>query len=443
MRVSRPHPSVNAVPGRAAAAAAMLLLAACGLPSSGASPSPSPSLPASPTSSPPTSPPAGATGSPAPQASGTAAASRSPAAAEDLAWRQAGIFGGDGETSANAVAGSSFGFVAAGTEYDQRLPNLGPTPGHEGRVWISADGASWDEVTPTDTFNNVSLNHVLTTADGALRVVGTVSEPSDFGTLDSTGTGVWESSDGATWNPVASPFPEASIVSDFAQGARGSIAIVTPMGGSSARLWHSADGRAWEGVLDVVGPVDLDAGDEGFVISGERGELDAPDPYVLASSDGREWIEATALPDRAGQVAALGGDWFLITEPPLTGQEEHVDATVWRSANGLEWSQIGSMPRAVLQLEGGRCYEHLAEAVGAGSWVVVNTGVSYPCSEGGFVTHGTQRITSTGTSWFDLPFPSSLPEAGGGSGVRAGAAGEHRLIVVGQADLKASMWVGE
>lgn len=421
----------------------MLVLAACGSPSDGASPSPSASLSEPPSLSASPSPSASATGSPAPEPSASAAASRSPAAAEDLSWTQVATFGGDGETSANAIVSSPFGFVAVGTEYDDRRPNLGPTPPHGGRVWVSADGSSWDDKTPADTFTNVSLQHILTTADGALRVVGDVSELSEHGTLDSTGTGMWESSDGTTWSSVASPFPETSLVRRLAQGARGTIALASAVGGGSEQLWFSADGSTWEHVQDLPGAFDLDAGDEGFVISGNRGEHDAPDPYVVASSDGREWIDASAPPDRGGQVAALGGDWFLITEPPLEGDDEHVDATVWGSANGLEWAQIGSMPRAVVALEGARCFEHLAEAVGAGSWVVVNTTVSFPCSEGGFVTHGTQRITSAGTSWFDLPFPSSLPETGGGSGVRAGAAGEHRLILVGQSDLKAAIWVGE
>ena len=228
------------------------------------------------------------------------------------------------------------------------------------------------------------------------------------------------------------------------QGPRGTVAIAYPLGeGTAARLWFSADGSTWEAVQDVPFAFDLDAGDEGFVISGTRGE-DDPDAVVMASSDGREWIAASTPPDRAGQVAALGGDWFLLTQPRgVHGEEEHADAIVWHSANGLEWSQIGSMPRAIANPEGNAdCREYVADALGAGSWVVVNTTLSYPCSEGAYVTHGTQRITSTGTSWFDLPF-STGAEVRGESAVFAGVASEGRLILVGQSDLKASFWLGE
>ena len=153
------------------------------------------------------------------------------------------------------------------------------------------------------------------------------------------------------------------------------------------------------------------------------------------------WIAASAPPDGAGHVAALGGDWILLVQPP-TAEGEHPDAAVWRSANGLEWAEAGTMPRATAELERARCFELIIEAVGAGPWIVTNTSLSYPCSEGGFMTHGTQRISTDGTSWTDLPFPSSLPETGGGSAILGAAATEAGLIAVGQSNRRAAFWLG-
>ncbi len=373
-------------------------------------------------------------------ASATPAATATPQVG--LTWSEPVLFGGDGESFARDVVSTGSGYVAVGTEYESHLPNLGPAPPHQGRVWTSVDGSAWDDATPGGVFDNVSLEHLFTTSDGALRAIGTVSEENEHGQTAATGIGMWESPDGSTWAPVPSPFGEAQGVQEFDEGSRGMVALVHPASEGGSDVWYSADGRVWEQVLAVNGALDVDAGDEGFVVSADTGDFDAPQAYVAASGDGIEWIEASAPPAIPGEVAPLAGDWVAVEGPPYEGRHE-VDIATSRSANGLEWTDAGTVPRGRHEPDSmTRCYEYVAEAIGVGPWVVVNTIVSFPCSEGGFVTHGTQWISSDGASWEQLPFPSSLPELRGGSAVLDGAPGEGQIVLVGQSNLKAAIWLG-
>ncbi len=153
------------------------------------------------------------------------------------------------------------------------------------------------------------------------------------------------------------------------------------------------------------------------------------------------WLTAPAPPTQAGNVAALFGDWVLVGRPPIA-EGEHPPAPVSRSANGLDSAPGGTMPRATVDVGGAQCREHVHDAIGAGPWIVTNTTLSFPCSEGGFVTHGTQRLTTDAGSWTELPFATSLPETGGGSAVFGTVTTDSGLIAVGQSNGRAAFWLG-
>jgi hypothetical protein len=75
-------------------------------------------------------------------------------------WREVGSFGGSDSTE--HVLGVTFGagqFVAVGVHYAVgHLPDVGPVP-HEGGVWLSPDGASW-EALPTQPTLRARLSPV-------------------------------------------------------------------------------------------------------------------------------------------------------------------------------------------------------------------------------------------------------------------------------------------
>ena len=83
------------------------------------------------------------------------------------------------------------GSIAVGVEYEHHLPIFGPTPAHEGRVWSSADGHTWDDVTPRGVFGNVSLHTLMRRADDMLLAVGSTSTINQYGDLETSGLGAW------------------------------------------------------------------------------------------------------------------------------------------------------------------------------------------------------------------------------------------------------------
>src|SRR5918999_2831080 len=176
-----------------------------GDPSPSALPTASPTPSVEPTGTPAASPTTVAT----PPAA-TATASATPGAT--LSWQMTASFGEEaGPASVLDVVESGAGLVAVGVQYHAPLPNVGPTPAHTGRIWRSADGVSWEDVTP-DGFGNVTLHNVVTRPDRMIVTYGTVHEEHSSGNLLATGSSAWESSDGVTWTQVPTGLPEDMIV---------------------------------------------------------------------------------------------------------------------------------------------------------------------------------------------------------------------------------------
>jgi len=78
--------------------------------------------------------------------------------------------------------------------------------------------------------------------------------------------------------------------------------------------------------------------------SGKRlGPDGEPEPMVLASGDGLTWLEAPQAfgRDDAASIepvmTSLGRDWIVAMPMPDDS------ASVWYSANGLDWESVGSI----------------------------------------------------------------------------------------------------
>ncbi|MDQ2674360.1 MAG: hypothetical protein M3Y40_06860, partial [Chloroflexota bacterium] len=242
---------------------------------------------------------AGPTPTPQPTPSG-------PPPTADLAWTQVASFGTpDMPSMVNDVVRSDGGLVAVGVAYEAVLPNVGPTPPHEGRVWLSTDGSSWQDVTPDGTFGSATLQHVLVTADSRLIAYGSV----DTDELGAQRFAAWEATAGGQWDEIGTGYPDGSWPMLMAQGARGHVAVVAEPATPSMAAWFSTDGRSWERVHDLgpEGAYAVGAGDEGFVIVGSQGT--AQEPVTLASGDGRSWFEGDSPPGIPAGVASRGGDW--------------------------------------------------------------------------------------------------------------------------------------
>ncbi len=421
----------------AGAAIALVLLQRPTDPFGQSSPSPSVSAPAS--------GPVG-TGSPAPSPPDVSPDPSAEPSESALSWSVT-LSGTEGTLErATDVVATEGGFVAVGTHYEAAmLPVIGNLPQHEGRVWRSADGRSWQTITD-DVFADATLDHVVVAANGTLLVFGTIG---DFSVGDTT-PATWLSRDGADWERIDGPLPDLSVA-HLERGARGYLAQAVPLViGGAAQLWFSPDGLTWD-LVRTADPsemwLDLAAGDEGFVVVGVRGEGDAAEPMAIASADGREWIEAGSPPAGVRSVAADGPDWISIgpwAQDPGAGS-----VPIWASANGLDWAESGAgLPVRPFPLDGETaCREFPLDIHATGDLFVAATTLTYPCSEGGVVTYGTQLLSRDAVAWEPLPFPPAADLVAEpterGSVVLAAAGDAGHLVLVGQSGGSAAFWLGE
>lgn len=371
----------------------------------------------------------------------SAAASSPPAEPTvDLQWSETASFGApEAQTSVLDVVRTDAGLVAVGVAYEGPFPIVGPTPPHEGRVWASPDGTTWSDVTPESTFANAEPRHLLITADGTLITSGWV----EIGDLGERRYAAWESVGADQWDEVETGFPDGAWPNSMAQGAKGHVALVVEPEGPTFAVWWSADGRAWERVHDLgsEGGYSVGAGNEGFVIAGWR--TSSQEPHTIASADGRSWFEAGTPPGVATGVVPRAGDWLAVSREVEFGIGEPSTARVWTSANGLAWEQSGSFALESRQAGGAPCTEWPTALHAVGPWLIATSIVSYPCSEGGVETQGTQRISLDGVEWFGLPFAPASEEIGLGTRIGGAVEVDGRLVLVGERDRVATFWIGE
>lgn len=304
------------------------------------------------------------------------------------------------------------GAIAVGVRYESDgFGVFGPPPEHVGKVWLSVDGRSWEDASPDRTFDDIELNHVYRAADGALILIGSIPVPSSpFGDLDHV---AFRSTDARSWERIElDGFPVSVDIIEVEAGSAGWLAAtresaVENPGGSD--LWLSTDGRTWERVREAAATeefvVDIGAGDDGFVAVLSYHDPDSGAPSVIASSDGRTWVAGTLPAPEAGEVAPIGGDWLMATQPFDESPEGGMTAEIWASVNGLDWEVRGEVTMHTFQYgPESVCREFANDLDVVGSLVVLGTALTYGCSEGGFVTAGGAWQSAEGAAWEPLPF---------------------------------------
>jgi hypothetical protein len=398
----------------------------------------------SPTSSP--TPPASAAETPTASPSEpppTATATTTPAtpvptpARADLAWTLTASFPASGGLSmVEGVARLGDGYVAVGVEYLEELPVFGPTPPHEARAWTSLDGRSWEPVALGPGFENVRFGPLIQRGDGSFLSLGERGIVSEFG-INESAPAAWTTTDGLTWNEIDPPLE--GFVDAVEQGATGVLAIVRPSVSTDVHeFWLSADGGTWERVhMLEAAYVDIGAGDEGFAAVGWIGNEDGS-PFAIASADGRTWIDGpTPQFGQFLEVASFGGDWVVVDDPGGI-------APTWFSANGLDWAAHGEVPLQTISAGEGECREYRSQLTSARPWIVTTSELAYPCSESGFMVHGTQYLSIDGAAWSPMPLTEGTPgENRSGSRVNDALATDGGLIMVGEENGGAAFWFGE
>jgi hypothetical protein len=332
------------------------------------------------------------------------------------------------------VVSTPQGLVSVGVQFSSPLPNLGPLPPHEGRIWRSTDGTTWEDATPAGVFGGVWFRWVFVSGDTVIAF-GTVQR----GDAPSQ-TRAWQSTDLRSWEPIATGLPQEDMVADFTGGTGGYLAS-TIGADSQSSIWLSSRGTEWELVHGPQpGVIDLAGGDEGFAVVGSHSDSTAG--FGFASADGRTWTAMTdPLPPQA-RITGRGPDWYATT---FEFGSDQAPVGVWTSTDALNWARVGEIAGERIDAGGGAfCTEYPGPLVSTASLLVVSTHWSYPCSEGGFMTHGRQLISRDGASWTALPFPAStVGVQDSGSVVHYAVDVPTGVVLVGESNGDATFWIGE
>ena len=304
--------------------------------SGGPSPSvsPSPSVPASPSVDP----------SPSEEPSAPASPSEEPVAAPED-WTPVHTIG-DGSTRivGGEIAWGDAGFLAIARRYEST--EGGPFVA-EYSMWRSADGQSWAEVPyPAPAGGTYSVMALSGAADGSY-----VFHAYDWSAAASSLVSL-RSFDGETWEPLETGLSSDVNILEIEEGPAGYLLVGGQNGDTNPTLWLSSDALTWELVHEFsqdqqyVQLSDGDGGAEGYVVIGQRIERDSTsyERFAIASPDGREWTETAAPfgPDDQEfvwdvAVSSHGGDWLA------TLGDRNDAITLWSSADGLQWSQSGTL----------------------------------------------------------------------------------------------------
>ena len=284
-------------------------------------------------------------------------------------------------------------------------------------MWRSADGSDWTQVAyPAPdgggTYDAAALSGA---ADGSYVLHALQVNP------DATETALvsLRSTDGETWEPVESGLPSDMFVQSIEEGPSGYLLVGGQGGQTNPTLWLSSDALTWELVHEFSQDAEnvqlygADGGAEGYVVIGRRIQFEdsSYERFAFASADGREWVETPAPfgPDDQAYVwdvavTSHGGDWMAT----LGDQNETI--TLWSSADGLEWSEAGTLQGPERSLADVGLFEEI------GDELILSPGATV--SE--FGTPGTWS-SSDGTTWspVDLGADAFLGKLAIGDGVLA------------------------
>ena len=238
-------------------------------------------------------------------------------------WVEAASFGADGTIeTVNDVVEAPFGLLAAGVHIRTRNLNVFGELPQEGRIWLSSDGTSWEDVTPDGVFADASVNRLVVLPDGEVVAFVKVNAVDPVSGNPTQAYAEWETVDGRTWTDADishGPRP----VYDIVQGGRGYLAATSAE--FRSQLMHSGDGRTFVEVADDASTRiarGLGAGPEGFVVIAQ-GYESAESAAAYASGNGTEWFKATTPDWNPVGVAPLGADWVVAEAgPPLDGDRE-------------------------------------------------------------------------------------------------------------------------
>jgi hypothetical protein len=215
-------------------------------------------------------------------------------------WEDLGIIGPDATTPRwlEIVGFEQLGSCVIAAGYEELPDEEGAEPLL--RTWLSADGSAWTEVEPQlpADWDRGRISGMTSAPDG---LVAWGARPTDAGFLGVT----LRTRDGRTWELGGEGLEAENYAQDYISGI-------------------------------AVGPTGLVA--VGGLLAGEAGS-DPPSPAAWTSQDGLRWTRNPVDADGGGfHSVSWDGARFLATRRP------GLEAEVWSSPDGTDWSLMSSAP---------------------------------------------------------------------------------------------------
>ena len=222
---------------------------------------------------------------------------------------------------------------------------LWPMPSGETRVFVSADGISWDELAKLPPSGATVTD--ITESAGTIVAVGLVQGK---GPVSDSAT-AWTMSPGHSWQAIALSPENGSSAEHVALGPAGFM--VSGSGPDGIQLWASRDGIGWRSVVPSGIPADVNQpallGDAtGYVLA----QLFAP--RVWHSTDGTQWTETYHAPALSGLSNYYMGPIIKAPDGSYrsfggiytgTGIASPVlgDTLIWTSPDMAHWTIAGTI----------------------------------------------------------------------------------------------------
>jgi hypothetical protein len=216
-----------------------------------------------------------------------------------LSWERADA-GSIARSQVTKVIAGPTGFAAIGMGFDDGA--------NQGRVWFSANGASWEEPA-LDMFDALQVGGVAATRDAYFVLAGPNPDRVPAGEVL-----LFRSNDGRDWVALNADLPRNPQIGSVAGG----LVVAGNESGRIVLRW-SADGESWaDSTIDLsqTGLIDLELpNDAAADVSYVRGlSSDLEELQIFSSVDGRSWSLLPA-PPIAGLFAASPNGLTLIANP--------------------------------------------------------------------------------------------------------------------------------
>jgi hypothetical protein len=341
---------------------------------------------------------------------------------------------------------------------DDPGPVLG-TESTSAAVLTSPDGTNWTAANATP-FAGHALSDATALA-GGLVAVGHTSALTSTLAAGPTGASAWFSPDATGWTLD----PEPPAVFGGAPGGAARADAVTRLGATAVAVgrqaaspatpadqgvaWVSADGHGWSPAnplddtpgLGIEDPEGACAGPQSVVAVG-TGVTSGPGSVAMAwfSSDGTRWQAGTVSPapdpraNESMQNCITTGNGY-IAFGSTQGTDGTVDAAVWYSNNGTQWTR-----QTVGAFTGSGLGPIKDLAVGGTTWLAVSGSSALTTAPGGNL--GIWRTGDAGSSWQRIDTTGAPWTAIQTASVDRVALDGANAVVAGQVDGRLTVWLG-